>query len=712
MSVNLSSLAGAGWQFFDNNGVPLAGGLLYAYAAGTTTPLATYTTSAGSIANANPIVLDSAGRTANEIWLTSGSSYKFILKTSVATQIGSYDNIFGINDLYTLSISSGSSLIGFIQAGTGAVAETVQTKLRENVSVKDFGAMGDGTTNDTAAIQAAVTYAASVGKNTLIPGGTYLCGDLTIPSNSFIYGEANSIIKRTSDYGWQPVSDSDNITIDTIKFNNNAPAVDSSGGHNYCFTVLNVTVTNLTIRNCKFYNGYTTALTHKNSGPDGIYISNVGSGAPSATRNNFLIDGCTFDGFTRNGISITNGANGVLINNCTFTNNGLRGIDVEADSGAYTYIYDLTIQGCRFINNGAGSIRGTDVVGGGLQLVNPTPATYHSNNVEIIDCYFSTPTAVNTLGISYFLIDSTQNFHMSGCVFDIPVSASTHSVTFESGTYGSQYGLIENNVFRVPVECFAFALVQFNNNQFIGSLSSLTSAATGIRKTISNNLFYEAGSGATSPLAIGSIGTVITNNVFYDDRASLVPTYVIKYNPADTTTLKALDWTISNNVVNSITSKYGFFFDVANGTATFGVQNVRLRGNDISGCTQGIEFSTGGTLPSCFDIDVTDNTFSALTSTAINMNGVSAFNCVGNSITNCATNTIALNINHSDSYLCANNRINDTRTLTARSTYAISAQNTNAGTPTSLLSSNLSRNTQSGFTIAGGEGTSVNNTAY
>ena len=88
MAVNLSLFAGAGWQFFDNNGVPLAGGLLYTYAAGTTTPLATYTTSAGNIANANPIVLNSAGRLANEVWLTTGSSYKFILQTSLATQIG------------------------------------------------------------------------------------------------------------------------------------------------------------------------------------------------------------------------------------------------------------------------------------------------------------------------------------------------------------------------------------------------------------------------------------------------------------------------------------------------------------------------------------------------------------------------------------------------------------------------------------------------
>lgn len=95
MALNLSPLGGAGWQFFDNNGVPLAGGLLYTYAAGTTTPLATYTTSSGSTANSNPIILDAAGRPAGEIWLTA-AAYKLVLKTSTNVQLWSMDNITGL----------------------------------------------------------------------------------------------------------------------------------------------------------------------------------------------------------------------------------------------------------------------------------------------------------------------------------------------------------------------------------------------------------------------------------------------------------------------------------------------------------------------------------------------------------------------------------------------------------------------------------------
>jgi Domain of unknown function (DUF4183) len=82
-------------QFFDANGAPLAGGLLYTYAAGTTTPLATYTDSTGVSANTNPIVLDSRGEA--NVWL-GAAIYKFALYTSVASGsvlIWTVDNING-----------------------------------------------------------------------------------------------------------------------------------------------------------------------------------------------------------------------------------------------------------------------------------------------------------------------------------------------------------------------------------------------------------------------------------------------------------------------------------------------------------------------------------------------------------------------------------------------------------------------------------------
>jgi hypothetical protein len=107
MTVSLSPIAGAGWQFFDNNGVPLTGGKLYTYAAGTTTPQISYTTIAGTpgTEHTNPIVLDAAGRVSgsSEVWLTDGVAYKFVLKTSVDVQLWSADNVSGINDFSSLT---------------------------------------------------------------------------------------------------------------------------------------------------------------------------------------------------------------------------------------------------------------------------------------------------------------------------------------------------------------------------------------------------------------------------------------------------------------------------------------------------------------------------------------------------------------------------------------------------------------------------------
>ena len=97
MAVFLSPVGGVAAQFFDNSGVILSGGKLFTYAAGTTTPLVSYTTSAGNVARTNPIILNAAGRVPDggEIWITS-ASYKFVLTTSTDVLIATYDNISGI----------------------------------------------------------------------------------------------------------------------------------------------------------------------------------------------------------------------------------------------------------------------------------------------------------------------------------------------------------------------------------------------------------------------------------------------------------------------------------------------------------------------------------------------------------------------------------------------------------------------------------------
>jgi hypothetical protein len=124
MAVNLSPI-GNGFQFFNNDGLPLNAGKIFTYQAGSTTPLATYTDSSGLIANTNPIILGTDGRPPSTIWLTQGFFYKFVLKTAADVTIQTYDNLYGIigatppaaTPIPTGAIFLWSGSIGSIPAG-------------------------------------------------------------------------------------------------------------------------------------------------------------------------------------------------------------------------------------------------------------------------------------------------------------------------------------------------------------------------------------------------------------------------------------------------------------------------------------------------------------------------------------------------------------------------------------------------------------------
>lgn len=122
----------------DANSNPLAGAKWYFYATGTTTPLSVYTTAALNVAHANPVVADSGGQFA-PIYFDAEQIYRGVLKTAAGATLRDIDPINpGI--INQLGQPGGSNAIGFLQAGTGAVARTAQEKLREiEVSSSDYG---------------------------------------------------------------------------------------------------------------------------------------------------------------------------------------------------------------------------------------------------------------------------------------------------------------------------------------------------------------------------------------------------------------------------------------------------------------------------------------------------------------------------------------------------------------------------------------------
>lgn len=397
MSVNLSLLAGAGWQFFTDDGVPLAGGLLYTYAAGTTTPQATYTSISGLTAHANPIVLNSAGRVAvGEVWLTNGYSYKFLLKDASNVQIASYDNIPGfssnlpiINDASSIAyeqgftVTAGSFVAGNIYlitsvgttnfiaigasantvgvhftatgagsgTGTAQLSRTVQVKLQENVSVKDFGAVGDGVTDDTAAIQAAIDAVCNESLGTVfLPAGVYKITS-TLTDYNTVSATSNGKTVRLVGVGSSEVSTDTPLTkivtvgaIVGIQFNGNR-----SGGENFIIEgdngAFDGTSHGIVVESSR--SRWVNIVSTKHRG-DGIKfrfgnVSHFESILCLSNRGNGLnIDGTGY--VTPAGVSRPNDANASTFITIDTRTNGLVGVRTGANSTFSNFFYNLTSQ--------------------------------------------------------------------------------------------------------------------------------------------------------------------------------------------------------------------------------------------------------------------------------------------------------------------------------------------------------------------------------
>ena len=299
-TVSLSPLFN-GVQNFSAGGIPLSGGLLYTYLAGTTTPSPTYTDSTGATPNANPIVLDASGRPSSEIWILS-SAYKFVLMDSLSNVIATYDNI--------------TSSYAYQPSGTGAVPTTVQAKLSESVSVKDFGAVGDGVTDDTGAINLAV---AAVGEG----------GELRFPKSTYKFGALSAISKPIIiDLGGSRIIPVSGILFDInipVPFNY-ASSVIIRNGYVYGGTIANIVkVTNCQSVTIENLNALGTTFTHSAfwnltgfgltirrckirgcAGPAAIYLS---LSADSTQYSNAIdIDDCEISTFTNGqGILIEGG---------------------------------------------------------------------------------------------------------------------------------------------------------------------------------------------------------------------------------------------------------------------------------------------------------------------------------------------------------------------------------------------------------------------
>jgi hypothetical protein len=163
--------------FATSTGAPAVGYKVYTYVPGTSTPKDTYTTSAASVANANPVILDSRGEAAI-YWV---GDYDVVLKDSTDATIWGPERLnqpeaSGIRaDLINSSDSAkGDALVAYKRTDSGATARTLHDVLKDEAySVKDFGALGNDSADDYTAIAACITAAVAAGKAVVFPPGTY-----------------------------------------------------------------------------------------------------------------------------------------------------------------------------------------------------------------------------------------------------------------------------------------------------------------------------------------------------------------------------------------------------------------------------------------------------------------------------------------------------------------------------------------------------------
>lgn len=167
-----------------------------------------------------------------------------------------------------------ASKLSFTQAGTGALERTIEGRLRDVISVKDFGAVGDGVANDKNAIQAAITAAAAAGAAVYFPPGTYKKGSAgdgsgqqwNVPSGVKLYANGDATIKC---FGYPIAILSAGSSVSGLTFDCSSPSAGVAVG-------LQVQGNDVTIKDTKIVGGSQV-----------VYIY---------TADRLLVDGCRFEG--------------------------------------------------------------------------------------------------------------------------------------------------------------------------------------------------------------------------------------------------------------------------------------------------------------------------------------------------------------------------------------------------------------------------------
>lgn len=535
-SVVLSLFAGAGWQFFTNDGIPLAGGLLYTYVAGTTTPQVTYTTSAGIVAHPNPIVLDSAGKVpTGEIWTVNGSNYKFVLKDASNVTIATYDNIQ--SGVYASDVIYTSSY-------TGGTQQTVAGKLDQTISIFDFLSASEiadissntGVLDVSTKVQNALAAIPATDKGygcvLMFPPGTYkLASPIIINQDIVISGygaRINSSGSRCFDIGNAAyISD---ITIGNLYVKICGLSIFHTGANE---VIRNQGIRTVVLEDLYVYGGLHSFYSEGAFGQSAIrhcrFLKATSHGINLAQRNNmFAISNTSVLATAGYGIHLNTGpyenknikldevdiegcagavyiagnTGGVSLDTCWFENNTVFNIKVDNTAGTFNK-YNININNCQITGAGVDVIIGTDPAGTLIDGIQVTGCEFVDSKLSIISWDLVKNIAQHSNRRSAganFIVDSSIDLLRIGRGNGGAITNTVYGIN-SGNSLDQSTGLGYQNVF-VGYQAGYYCTTGYNN-AFVGRHAGV-SVTTGYANVAIGNRAMENASTNYASVAVGN----------------------------------------------------------------------------------------------------------------------------------------------------------------------------------------------------------------
>lgn len=461
--------------FTETNGQPLENGYIFLGAANLnpqTNPIAAFFNAALTIPAVQPI------RTQNGYPVYQGTPARIYVNSDYSIQVQNKNGSMvysapAATERYSGVVVNGVNAQDVIYDPpfTNAVQTNVEAKLAQTVSVKDFGALGDGLTNDTTAMQDAVNAMAGVGA-VFFPAGTYL-GFVDVPDNTVLYGEGeNSIIRlptganRAAIQSLDTSGGNDNVQIFRLCVDGNR-----NGQSNLIAHGINIdgACENWLVTQCKITNTFGHGL-HGRGG--GVPSNSTVADNIRVIDNYFFSCGNQSTGVNgRESIYFNQVRRGQILGN-TIDGSGRQGIALEGSALQPTATREIIISSNIIRNSLAGGV--DDEVNNGGEFI-------FTNNI-ILDCPGAGVRATGATGNTIVANNFIRNVGTGIDLQNVQTSGET-SLLVENNIIDTVTG---NGIF---INSFSYVTVTGNSVRDVGGYGLRATGNPNISCKITNNTF-------------------------------------------------------------------------------------------------------------------------------------------------------------------------------------------------------------------------------